>query len=195
MKSEPKGTSPGMSHSFPSLRPCRKARPGWAGPPWRPHPAPPRAAPPPTWPPPGGAAPPLPPSSPARPASAVRLCGKQPRGRRPLPQTLRRRDTAPSAPPLGCAPDPVSLRLRASLEPRGKPSLGAVREMVGVEERTAACAPRWPRTWSRALGPRLQAGTEMLLTARRVFAPGRTGGVPPPCGYHILTMNQPQLRK
>jgi hypothetical protein len=183
-----------MSHSFSSLRPRRDARPGWAGLPWRPHPAPPRAAPPPTWPPPGGAAPPLPPSSPARPASAVRLCGKQPRGRRPQPQTLRRRDTALCT-ISRLYPHPVSPRLRASLERRGKPSLGAVREMVGVEERTAACAPRWPRTWSRALGPRLRADMEMMLTAHRVFAPGRTGGVPPPCGYHILTMNQPQLRK
>lgn len=94
----------GMSHSFPSLRPCRKAKPGWAGPPWRPHPAPPRAAPPPTWPPPGGAAPPLPPARPAWPASAVRPCGKQPRGRRPQHQTLRRQDRGPSASPLPAPP-------------------------------------------------------------------------------------------
>lgn len=47
----------------------------------------------------------------------------------------------------------------------------------------------------RTLGPRLRAGVGMPSPARRVFAQGRIGGVPPTCAYHILTMNQPQLRK
>lgn len=157
-----------MYHFFSSLRPCRKAKPGWAGPPWRPHPAPPRAAPPPTWPPPGGAAPPLPPSRPTRPASAVRL-DRAESSRGAAARSTRRSGAGTEEPlhHLSLRPHPVSLKLRASLEPIGKLSLGTVSKTVEIEERASSCrvCTKVAKIPVRALGARLRARKRRSLPA------------------------------